>query len=125
MDFAPYKELLLKMKHEAQVSDVDVTTIMQTEREADDLDIASADAQAQIGKRLLERQTAYVKRIDIALKKIEDGSYGECEECGEMIAPKRLLARPVALLCIPCKERQEKAEKKDKAPRGFLSVEEE
>ena len=123
MDLTPYKELLLKMKEDAQASDEEVATVLQTERVADELDIATSDSHAALANRLLERQSSYVKRIDIALKKIEDGTYGECEDCGQKIAPKRLLARPVALLCVLCKERQEKREKKDKAPRGFLSGE--
>lgn len=123
MDLTPYKELLLKMKEDAQASDEEVATVLQTERAADELDIATSDSHAALANRLLERQSSYIKRIDIALKKIEDGTYGECEDCGQKIAPKRLLARPVALLCVLCKERQEKREKKDKAPRGFLSGE--
>jgi len=123
MDYAPYKELLEKMKEEAQIPVEEIETVLYTERAADELDIAQADSAAALQKRLLERQSSYIKRIDVALQKIEDGTYGECEECGQMIAPKRLLARPVALLCVLCKERQEKSEKKDKAPRGFLSGE--
>ena len=123
MDFAPYKELLLQMKAEVQIPVEEIETVLHTERAADDLDIASADSSAALAKRLLERQNSYVKRIDIALKKIEEGTYGECEECGQMISPKRLLARPVALMCVICKEKQEKEEKKEKAPRGFLSGE--
>jgi len=123
MDYAPYKELLLQMKAEAQIPTEELETVLHTERAADEIDSATADSSAALAKRLLERQNAYVKRIDIALKKIEEGTYGECEECGTMISPKRLLARPVALLCVMCKEKQEKEEKKDKAPRGFLSGE--
>jgi DnaK suppressor protein len=124
MDFSPYKEILLKMKQEAQSpSDDTIATVLQAERAADEVDIATADSSAALANRLLERQSFYVKRIDVALKKIEDGTYGECEECGAMIAPKRLLARPVALLCVLCKEKQEKKEKKDKVTRGFLSGE--
>lgn len=121
MDYALYKKLLLQMKTEAIVNEDVITTTMLSERAADEIDVAANDSNAALSKRLLERQQAYVKRIDVALKKIEDGEYGECEGCGELISEKRLLARPVAVLCILCKEKQEKIEKAEKTPRGFLS----
>jgi len=121
MDYALCKKLLLQMKTEAIVNEDVITTTMLPERAADEIDVAANDSNATLSKRLLERQQAYVKRIDVALKKIEDGEYGECEGCGELISEKRLLARPVAVLCILCKEKQEKIEKAEKTPRGFLS----
>ena len=51
-----------------------------------------------------------MKKIDSALERIEDGSFGECEDCGEDISMKRLLARPTAQFCISCKEEQERGE---------------
>ena len=121
LDLAIYKEILLKMREEALATDDKVTDTLVMESYADELDVASQDSQAVVQKRLLERQASYLKRIDAALEKISDGTYGECEQCGDKIAPKRLLARPVALLCILCKEKQERLEKADKAPRGFMS----
>ena len=121
MEYAPYKKLLLQMKTDALVNEEDITTTMQSERAADEIDVAANDSNAALAKRLLERQQSYVKRIDIALKKIEEGNYGECEGCGELISEKRLMARPVAVLCILCKEKQEKIEKAEKMPRGFMS----
>jgi DnaK suppressor protein len=122
MDYAPYKELLLKMKEEALIHKDDVTTTFQSEPAADELDVAAQDNATALAKRLLERQQSYVRRIDIALEKIEEGTYGECEGCGDMISAKRLLARPVAVLCILCKEKQERAEKVAKSvSRGFTS----
>jgi len=123
MDLAIYKEMLQQMRSEALATDDKIADTLVLERAADELDVASLDSQAAIQKRLMERQTSYVKRIDIALAKIADGTYGECESCGDMISPKRLLARPVAVLCILCKEKQERLEKVDKAPRGFTSDE--
>ena len=121
MEYAPYKKLLLQMKTDALVNEEDITTTMQSERAADEIDVAANDSNAALAKRLLERQQSYVKRIDIALKKIEEGNYGECEGCGELISEKRLMAWPVAVLCILCKEKQEKIEKAEKMPRGFMS----
>ena len=48
-----------------------------------------------------------------ALERIELGEYGECESCGETIGVKRLMARPVADLCIDCKSEQEKLERRN------------
>ena len=53
-----------------------------------------------------------LKKIDLALEKVESGTYGECESCGEQIAVARLMARPVAQLCIDCKTDQENTERK-------------
>ena len=123
MDVAQFKEILLQLRSESLASDNKITETLVSERAADEIDVAAQDSSAALQKRLLERQSSYVKRIDAALRKIEDGTYGECEMCGDMIAPKRLLARPVALLCVLCKEKQERLEKADKAPRGFMSDE--
>jgi len=123
MDVAQFKEILLQLRSESLASDNKITETLVSERAADEIDVATQDSSAALQKRLLERQSSYVKRIDAALRKIEDGTYGECEMCGDMIAPKRLLARPVALLCVLCKEKQERLEKADKAPRGFMSDE--
>ena len=123
MDLAIYKEMLLQMRSEALATDDKIADTLVLERQADELDVASLDSQAAIQKRLMERQTSYVRRIDMALEKIANGTYGECQACEEMISPKRLLARPVAVLCILCKEKQERLEKADHAPRGFTSDE--
>jgi DnaK suppressor protein len=123
MDYAPYKTLLLSMQKEALVHADDVATTFHAEPAADELDVAAQDNATALAKRLLERQQSYVRRIDVALKKIEDCTYGECVSCGEMISEKRLLARPVAVLCILCKEKQEKHEKIEKSKRGFTSEE--
>lgn len=78
----------------------------------DSVDIASLEInQANITK-IGKRETYLLKKIDLALEKIENGTYGECESCGEQIAVARLMARPVAQLCIDCKTEQENVERK-------------
>lgn len=78
----------------------------------DEVDIASMEiSQASLAK-IGKRETYLLKKIDLALKKMEDGTYGECEECGEMISVARLMARPVAQLCIDCKTEQESLERR-------------
>lgn len=77
----------------------------------DEVDKASTESQSAFSARLRGREKTFLKKIDYALSKIEDGSFGICEECEEAISPKRLEARPEATLCIQCKEAQEHREK--------------
>lgn len=76
----------------------------------DELDQASTDIAQSMHMRLCNRETIYLKKIDEALKRIEEKSFGQCEECGEDIEIRRLEARPTASLCISCKEEQEHRE---------------
>ena len=77
----------------------------------DEMDLASSEYNQALVLRLRGREKILLKKIDEALRRIDDGSYGECEDCGGEISPKRLAARPVTTLCIECKEAQEKAER--------------
>ena len=61
--------------------------------------------------RTINRQRKLLTKIDKAIKRIEDDTYGYCEETGEPIGIKRLIARPVATLCITAQEKHEKEEK--------------
>lgn len=60
--------------------------------------------------KLMGRDLFFMKKIDQSLEKIENGTFGECEECGCDIGVKRLLARPIASHCINCKEEMERNE---------------
>jgi len=77
----------------------------------DEIDTASSEVGLAFIGRLRERERGLLSKINAALEKIEDGEYGECENCGEEIGRKRLEARPVARLCIDCKSEQEKLER--------------
>ncbi|MFO0558980.1 MAG: TraR/DksA C4-type zinc finger protein [Polyangiales bacterium] len=77
----------------------------------DEMDLASSEYLQSFTFRLRGREKVFLEKIDKALVKIEDGSFGTCEECGEEIGIKRLEARPETTLCIKCKEEQERAEK--------------
>jgi len=81
------------------------------ENYADLGDQASAESDRNLLLRLRGREQRLMKKIDEALKRIEDGTFGICESCGEKIATKRLQARPVTTLCIDCKTTQEEEEK--------------
>lgn len=77
----------------------------------DEMDLASSEYLQSFTFRLRGREKVFLEKIDHALTKITDNSFGTCEECGEEINLKRLEARPETTLCIKCKEDQERAEK--------------
>ena len=78
---------------------------------ADIIDQASSQTEKTIGMRTLNRQIKLVSKIDKAIKRIENDTYGYCEETGEPIGLKRLIARPIATLSIDAQEKHEKNEK--------------
>ena len=78
---------------------------------ADIIDQASSYTDKNVEMKAINRQIKLISKIDQALKKIQDGTYGFCEETGEPIGIKRLMARPVAALSIAAQEKHEKEEK--------------
>ena len=78
---------------------------------ADIVDQASSYTEKNVEMRAINRQIKLISKIEQALKKIKDGTYGFCEETGEPIGIKRLIARPIATLCIAAQEKHEKEEK--------------
>ena len=80
-------------------------------REPDLNDRASSETDWGIELRTRDRQRKLISKIDAALKRIEDGSYGYCEETGEPISLRRLDARPIATLSIEAQERHERRER--------------
>lgn len=85
---------------------------MQDPNMGDPVDIASQEISQASIQKIGKRETYLLKKIDLALKKVEEGTYGECESCGEEISVGRLMARPVAQLCIDCKTEQENMERR-------------
>ena len=78
---------------------------------ADIVDQASSYTDKTVEMKAINRQIKLISKIDGALKKIQNGTYGFCEETAEPIGLKRLMARPVATLCIAAQEKHEKEEK--------------
>ena len=78
---------------------------------ADIVDQASTYTEKNVEMRAINRQIKLISKIDAALKRIKDGTYGFCEDTAEPIGLKRLMARPVATLCIAAQEKHEKEEK--------------
>jgi len=77
----------------------------------DPLDRAMTEANTSIELRTRDRERKLISKIQKAIQKTEDGSYGVCEECGDEITEDRLMVRPETTLCISCKEEQEIEEK--------------
>jgi DnaK suppressor protein len=77
----------------------------------DPTDRAALEADRNFELRIRDRERKLIGKIKEALERIEDGTFGICEECGEDISIPRLKARPVTTLCIDCKKKQEKDEK--------------
>ncbi|GGD91226.1 RNA polymerase-binding transcription factor DksA [Aureimonas endophytica] len=78
---------------------------------ADLADRASSETDRAIELRARDRQRKLISKIDAALERIDDGSYGYCEETGEPISLKRLDARPIATMSLEAQERHERREK--------------
>ena len=78
---------------------------------ADIVDQASSYTDKNVEMKAINRQIKLISKIDSAIKKIKEGTYGFCEETGEPIGIKRLMARPVATLCIAAQEKHEKEAK--------------
>jgi DnaK suppressor protein len=78
----------------------------------DPTDRASLEGNRNLTLRIRDRERKLISKIDEALGRIDDGSYGKCGECGEYIGIERLRARPVTRLCIDCKSLQEAEERK-------------
>ena len=101
-----WKEEILKESRET-IQNLQAETVPH----ADLADRASTEAERQLELRTRDRQRKLIAKIDAALRRIEDGSYGFCEETGEPISLKRLDARPIATLSIEAQERHERREK--------------
>jgi DnaK suppressor protein len=104
---------LLRWKDEILREARETLQHLQTENEnhPDLADRASSETDRAIELRARDRQRKLIAKIDAALERIEDGSYGFCEETGEPISLRRLEARPIATLSIEAQERHERRER--------------
>lgn len=76
----------------------------------DEIDVVNQNKENALNQRLDQRNVLFLRKVEQAKKKILDGTYGLCEDCGCEINQKRLLARPTATLCIGCQEEKEREE---------------
>ena len=102
-----WKKDLVKTNNEALYN----SSLDDNSTSADIVDQASSYTEKNVEMRAINRQIKLISKIDSALKRIKDGTYGFCEETAEPIGIKRLMARPVATLCIAAQEKHEKEEK--------------
>ncbi len=106
-----FKELLLKQRQ--QIINVGLLNKsddlhVASEDLPDETDLASSLIQQQLNCTIRDREYAKLRKIDLALERIEDGTYGHCEECEEEISMKRLENQPWADLCIQHAEERER-----------------
>jgi DnaK suppressor protein len=111
---AKYRKLLLDekqrilnnsknaLKHELALSPDDLP---------DETDLAASEVNQNLVFKLRDRERQLLSKIDEAMSRIEDGTFGACDDCEEPIEVRRLEARPMSTLCVACKEKQEHREK--------------
>ena len=111
-DIEYFRKLLTSMLEEAkQKGDSTIEELTDSnEVFADPADRATAESDRAFTLRIRDRERRLIRKIQSALQRIDDGTYGICDECGEEIASPRLKARPVTRLCINCKAKQEEDE---------------
>ena len=109
-----FKQKLLSWKNELLKESSQTLNNLQSDNEAkpDITDRASEEIDRSFELRTRDRERKLINKIDAALKRIEEGSYGYCEETGDPISIKRLDARPIATLSLEAQEMHEKEEKK-------------
>jgi DnaK suppressor protein len=83
---------------------------LKTEAGGDEIDTVQQETALHMEMRLQARNHVFLKKVRHALERIEDGTFNECDECGDEIGEARLAARPTATMCICCKEAEEKGE---------------
>ena len=109
-----FKKKLMDWKNEIIESNAKGLYLNEVDREissADIIDQASSQTEKTVEMRTLNRQIKLLSKINKAIKKIDNDTYGYCEETGEQIGLKRLIARPIATLSIEAQEKHEKNEK--------------
>ena len=111
---AYFKQKLTEWKNEIIKSNSQAlysSNLVDNVSSPDIVDQASSYTEKNVEMRTVNRQIKLVSKIDAALKRLKDRTYGFCEETGEPIGLKRLIARPIATLCIAAQEKHEREEK--------------
>ena len=109
-----FKKKLIDWKNEIMESNTKGLYLNEIDGEIsspDIIDQASSQTEKTVEMRTLNRQIKLLSKINKAIKRIDDNAYGYCEETGEPIGLKRLIARPIATLSIEAQEKHEKNEK--------------
>ena len=109
-----FKQKLLEWKKDLKRSNSEAifnASMDDNSSSADIVDQASSYTEKNVEMRAINRQIKLISKIDSALKRIKDGTYGFCDDTGDPIGLKRLMARPVATLSIAAQEKHERQEK--------------
>ncbi|HEU18590.1 MAG TPA: RNA polymerase-binding protein DksA [Deltaproteobacteria bacterium] len=109
-----YFKQLLSQRIDQLLSDAGKTVSEMTDDNInlpDITDRASLESDRNFELRIRDRERKLLKKLNEALSRIDEGTFGTCEMCGGKISEKRLMARPVTTLCINCKKKQEELEK--------------
>jgi DnaK suppressor protein len=111
-ELATLKEILEgQLREIVTLSKETVTDLTEVrEQDPDPLDLAVSESNREFTLRLADRERRLLSKIKYALDRMHNGEYGACESCGAAITFKRLMARPVATLCIDCKTEAEQVE---------------
>jgi DnaK suppressor protein len=108
------KKVLLNQLKELQTDfNKDVPSLGTNAPLPDINDQASLESERSFELRIKDRERKLISKVYEALKKMEEGTYGICESCGDAISVKRLMARPVTNLCINCKSEMEAEERRE------------
>ena len=108
-----YRKLLIEGIEDLLSEAVKTVSDMTNGKEnfPDVTDRATLESERNFELRIRDRERKLIMKMEEAINRIDEGTFGICEMCGEPISEKRLEARPVTTLCINCKTRQEKIEK--------------
>lgn len=101
------RERLMNNTKESIKNDLNIST----DDLPDEADLAASEINQSLTFELRNRERMMISKINTALAKIQDGSFGECETCEETIEKRRLEARPFSTLCVACQEQSEHREK--------------
>jgi DnaK suppressor protein len=112
-DLEYFREILTQnLTNLLKKGDEAVSFLLESSADSPDLiDQAALEADRSFKLRMRDRENKLIRKINQSLAKIEDGTFGICEVCGEEISLNRLKARPVATYCIACKNKMEAMEK--------------
>lgn len=114
-DRIEYFKTLLETRLQELLTEADSTVLDMTDSKEDfpdPTDRASHESDRNFVLRIRDRERKLILKIKEALARIEDGTFGICEECGDEIGEERLMVRPVTTLCIQCKTEAENKEKR-------------
>lgn len=105
-----FKQIFFDLKKNWNSENLEAPELLTTVEGGDEVDCALTERDRELTLKIAGRSRFFHKKIDDALTRIDGGTFGCCEECGEDIELSRLKARPMTNMCIHCKEEEERAE---------------